>query len=75
MVVVLWTTVTDTVSIDCDTGRVVVCTIVDSDNVVMVPDTVTVLPGLVTVVTIVAPGIVVGTVCVSVMVTPGREVV
>lgn len=73
--VVLWMTVTDTVSTDRDTGRVVVCTIVDPGNVVMVPDTVTVLAGSVTVVTIVAPGIVVGTVCVSVMVTPGRVVV
>jgi hypothetical protein len=73
--VVLWMTVTDTVPTDCDPGRVVVCTIVDPGKVVMVPDTVTVLPGLVRVVTIVAPGIVVGMVCVSVMVTPGRVVV
>jgi hypothetical protein len=72
--VVLWMTVTDTVSTDRDPGRVVVCTIVEPGNVVMVPDTVMVLAGLVMVVTMVAPGIVVGTVCLSVVVTPGRVV-
>jgi hypothetical protein len=73
--VVPWTIVTDTVSTDRDPGSVVVCTIVDSGNVVIIPDTVTVLAGLVMVVTIVAPGIVVRTVCLSVVTTAGRVVV
>lgn len=65
-------TVTDTVSTNRNPGRVALCTIVDPGRVVIVPDTIMVLAGRITVVKIIAPGSVVGMTCRSVVVTLGR---